>query len=193
MGTMRTFFTFILTSSSLLGQSGPIFGQFVPQKLARFLNLSEAQTRQLVDQLDQYGLVVSEVQRRMNQLYEEVVVETSQPQPRAAELGVRYVEIEMTCRRAIDEHKRLRERNLAVLNASQKERLKLLSDALKLLPEIGEAQYMALMDGQPYFGLMGELPQVEETGGCSVMPQAGYGSGVGPGTAMLRRLPRQPR
>lgn len=192
---MKALFLVILTTLPLFAQSGPIFENSVPRRLVQFLNLTEGQTAQIAGQMTQYQSLLADVLERMDKLYEEVVAETARPQPRAAELGMRYVEIELTCRRGLEEYKRLRERNLSVLTAAQKERLKVLSDALTLLPEIGQAQYVRLLDEVPYVGLIEEAPQIEGTGGCSVRPVYGTipSDSRTPGTIMLPRMVRQSR
>ncbi len=62
-------------------------------------------------------------------------------------LGIRYAEIESICRDMKDRATEYKARNLGVLNPDQKAKLKVLDDAIALLPVISEAQYGNLLGG----------------------------------------------
>ncbi|MBS1827951.1 MAG: hypothetical protein JST93_21765 [Acidobacteria bacterium] len=159
---------FILAlNSAAFAQPGPE----IP-RLRQFLNLTEAQYQQLTDNFNQYGLIAAQAYDRMDRLYSEIVEETARTQPRPAELGMRYVDIELTCRQTVEELARLKARNLALLTTAQKGRLQILLDAIKLVPEIGEAQDALLIDGDPvYFGgYFPSTPTPEPGGSCSLRP-----------------------
>src|SRR5258706_5939803 len=76
-----------------------------------------------------------------------MVDETTKEQLDPNGLGIRYAEIEGICREMRDRANEYYTRNVAVLNADQKTKLKVLEDALKLAPVISEAQYGNLIGG----------------------------------------------
>ncbi|MBI4906033.1 MAG: hypothetical protein HY820_20535 [Acidobacteria bacterium] len=93
-------------------------------------------------------------------LREEIDKEIVRDSPDPAEVGVRRVEIENTCRAILKEQGSLYERNLAVLTPAQKDKLKTLQAGMATVQTIVSAQSAGLMQTPPYVQV---LPEVQLT------------------------------
>jgi hypothetical protein len=124
------------------------------QQLRVYLGLTDTQVSQLLQNLNDYGRLVSQRQERMYQVQSEIRDETAKSPLDPAALGIRYAEIETICRNVRDEAGATQTRNLTVLTDAQKVKLKALDDAYKLLPVINEAQNAGLLSPPgPYAGI----------------------------------------
>lgn len=167
----------LLLSSALSAQAPPTF---FPQwfDLKQYLQLTDAQYVKLLDNQTQYQRIVSNHQRRMGQLQNEIGIETARERPDPTELGTRYAEIEMICRQVGNEAKQLRTQNLSLLTEPQKTRLKALEDALKLMPIVSQAQSASLLEGPVPFG---SVPTWVERSGDFAPPIGGRIDGIAGG------------
>ncbi len=115
------------------------------EQLRQFLQLTDSQLQSILTNNGEYNRFVQEKQARIWQVQVEIREETAREPLDPPALGIRYAEIEALCREMKDRADRLRTKNVDLLNADQKTKLKILEDALKLAPVVAEAQYGNLM------------------------------------------------
>jgi hypothetical protein len=155
-------FSLVLTTFSGSAQVGiPVPAPLPPvrlppaialQQLRAYLGLTDTQASQLLQNLDDYGRLVSLRQQRMFQVQSEIRDETAKSPLDPAALGIRYAEIETICRNVRDESAATQTRNLTMLTDAQKVKLKALDDAYKLMPVINEAQNVGLLSPPGPYG-----------------------------------------
>jgi hypothetical protein len=120
-------------------------------QMKAYLGLTDAQLTQITVNLNQYSQLVVQRQQRMLQVQGEIQQETAKSPLDPAALGIRYAEVETICRNVKDEAIAAQTRNLAILTDAQKEKLKVLQDAYKLLPVILEAQNAGVLAPPPQY------------------------------------------
>jgi hypothetical protein len=108
--------------------------------LQQHLELTNAQLFGLLSNAQEYNRIVAERQPRLRQVQNELLDETMKPDLDPQALAARYLEIELICREIKDAAMALRTRNLDLLTAAQKTKLKAIEDALKMMPLIAETQ-----------------------------------------------------
>ena len=121
------------------------------QDLKQYLGLTESQYQGLLSNQSSYQTFVLSKQRRVAQVNAEIAAETARENLDAMSLGLRYLELEVTCREVTDAFGKLRTQNLALLNDAQKVKLKVLEDALKLSSTIQQAQQVNLVNNSDSF------------------------------------------
>ncbi len=114
-------------------------------QVQQFLGLSDSQLQTILANNDFYNQFSSEKQSRNQQVQTEIADETGKSPLDPHALGIRYAEIETICREMKDKAASSQQQNISVLNDAQKSKLNVLSDALKLVPIISEAQNGNLM------------------------------------------------
>jgi hypothetical protein len=142
---------FIL-AAVLLVIASPAWAQTTPARqplaqLKRYLQLTDAQVQAVLDNNDDYNRWFSEKQAHIRQVQREILEETAREPVDSNALGIRYADIEATCREIRDEAAAYRTKNGDILTDAQRARLKTLEDALKLAPMISEAQSGNLLGG----------------------------------------------
>ena len=150
-------------------------------QVKEFLQLSDSQVQSILTNNNEYGRWVSGKQSRILQVQTEIAQETAKPNLDSMALGVRYTEVELICRDLRQQSPVYQKKNTDVLTDSQKAKLKVLEDALKLAPVIAEAQNGNLMGGSsPY-----------STGYASFLlgTPASFGSVIGPVSGCYFQLP----
>lgn len=115
-------------------------------ELKQFLELTDAQYAQVVQNLEQHRRTLASYEQRLEELRRDIAVETAREHPSATELGTRYVEVEINCRLMTEEGSKVLARNQALLTAAQKTKLQVLVDAIKLMPMIAQAQQTSLLE-----------------------------------------------
>lgn len=137
-----------LLLSAARGQLRPI------PTLQQYLELADSQVQAILRNNDDYNHYAQEKQRRMAQVQREIAEETAKEWLDSAALGIRYAEIEVHCRQLKEEAEKILRNNLDVLNDAQKAKLKVLEEAMKLMPAISEAEWTNLLgtyQRPPYF------------------------------------------
>ena len=127
-------------------QLGPTFYQTLGQ-VKEFLQLSDSQVQSIFTNNDEYGRWALGKQSRIRQVQTEIAQETVKQNLDPMALGVRYTEIELICRDIRQQVPVYLKKNTDVLTESQKAKLKVLEDAVKLAPVISEAQNGNLISG----------------------------------------------
>lgn len=115
-------------------------GQSLPEQLKVYLGLTPAQVTQWELNLNDFQKLLNDRERTISQLQSSINVERNRPQLDSATIGIEYAQIELTCRNLRDESLALQDRTMALLDASQKAKLKALDDAAKLMPLFSQAQ-----------------------------------------------------
>jgi len=118
-------------------------------ELKQFLELTDGQYGQIIQNLEEYRRTLTSYERRVDELRRDIAVETAREHPSSTELGTRYVEVEINCRLMTEEGAKLRAGNQALLTAAQKTKLQVLLDAIKLMPLVGQAQEVSLVEATP--------------------------------------------
>jgi hypothetical protein len=134
----------VLFTAPAWAQSNPWFYQPLGQ-LKDFLQLSDSQLQTILSNNDAYNRFASAKQSRISQVQREIASETAKDILDPMALGVRYAEIEATCRGMKDQAIAYQKKNVDVLTDPQKAKLQLLQDAMKLAPVISDAQSGNLM------------------------------------------------
>src|ERR1043165_4086346 len=130
--------TLILFATSTWAQS-----QWFYQPLAQikeFLQLSDSQLQTILTNNDSYNQFASSKQNRLSQLTTEIAAETAKDPLDPMALGIRYAEIETTCREMKNQVVTYQKRNTDILTDQQRAKLQVLQDAIKLAPVISDAQ-----------------------------------------------------
>lgn len=109
-------------------------------QLRTYLQLTDTQAAQILANNDEYNRWTSEKQVRVYQVQTEIALETAKSPLDPNALGIRYAEIETICREIHARASEYRTKNLNVLTAEQKAKLKVLEDAMNLAPIIADAQ-----------------------------------------------------
>jgi hypothetical protein len=128
----------LLFAASALAQPNRWFDALA--QLRQFLALSDSQLQTILANNDDYNRWSMEKQNRVRQVQAEIAGETAREPLDPYALGIRYAEIETICRQMKDRAAEDRAKNLAILAGPQKEKLKVLEDAVALAPVISEAQ-----------------------------------------------------
>ena len=125
-------------------------------QLRQFLALSDSQVEAILKNNRDQTLWTIEKQRRISQVQFEISMETAKETVDPLALGIRYAEIEATCREIRSQSDSALKKNSEVLTEQQKAKLKILEEAIKLAPVIAEAQAANLLD--PSIGSLPSLP-----------------------------------
>lgn len=136
--------TLFLFGNLVWGQSNPWFDYNPLAQVKEFLQLSDSQLQTILTNNEEYNRWSMEKQNRMRQVQSEIADETARAPLDPSALGIRYAEIESICREMKSRATEYRTRNLDVLNAEQKTKMKVLDDAMRLASTITEAQYANL-------------------------------------------------
>lgn len=116
-------------------------------RLSPFLQLTNEQALALLRASYEFNRRVFDRSRRISQVQQELVDETNRSPLDPLALGQRYAELETICREIDQDSRTVREQQVQALTAAQRERLKVLEDAVALMSTVGEAQYARLMAG----------------------------------------------
>jgi hypothetical protein len=141
---MKSSFVIVLFSAACALAQPPRGFDALPET-RQFLQLTDSQVQAIVSNNDAYNRWSGEKQSRIRQVQIELAEETARQALDPAALGMRYAEIETICREMKERVGEYRARNLNVLTADQKTRLKVLEDAIKLAAAISEAQWSNLI------------------------------------------------
>lgn len=135
-----------------------------PTALRLYLELTGAQEETIRNLNGDYNRLAATKMRRASQVQQEIMEETAKEPLDPMALGIRYAEIESIRRQLAQEQSRLRGRLQEALTPAQRAKLKILEDALRLLPLYSEAVGVNLL---------------EWPAGLGVMPIGGAGAPVG--------------
>jgi hypothetical protein len=159
--------TLLLIAASTWAQSNPWFYQPLAQ-VKDFLQLSDAQLQTILTNNGDYNQFAMTKQTRISQLQSEIAAETAKDTLDPMALGVRYVEIETTCREMKDQAVAYQQKNTGVLTDPQKAKLQVLQDAVKLAPVISDAQSGNLIGASTYAPLFFTSTSVGTTSGSVI-------------------------
>ena len=109
-------------------------------QLRQFLGLTDSQVTAVLQSNSEYNTFSLQQQRQIQNAQSQISVETGKDQIDPIALGTLYSGIESACRELRDRATASQKQNLAALTDAQKAKLNTLSDALKLIPIISEAQ-----------------------------------------------------
>lgn len=142
----------LLLLVSAIGSMAQGGGDDLPDELVSYLELSDAQRRQITQINSGFDRFYSTNLDRVYTVQSEIVRETSKSSPDPMVLGVRYLDLEMLRRDLIAEQRRTVEAVQAVLTAGQKQKLVVLEEVLRLQDTAWSAStYNLLQD--PDFGM----------------------------------------
>ncbi|HWB95986.1 MAG TPA: hypothetical protein VG672_04770 [Bryobacteraceae bacterium] len=142
----------VLAAAALVG--GGAWAQSLPlpitvqppiSQVKEYLQLTDAQVQSITQNNEEYTRWFIPKQSRIYQVQSELTVETAKDPLDPSALGIRYAEIEMICRQMKTQAADTQTKNVAVLNDAQKTKLAGLTDVLKLLPILAEAQLVNLL------------------------------------------------
>jgi hypothetical protein len=174
--------TLLFIGASAWAQSIPV--NYVPLgQVKEFLQLSDAQLQTILTNNDEHNRWIYDNQTRIWQVQTEIAQETAKSPLDPNALGIRYAEVETICLEMKDKVNEYRTRNLDVLAQDQKARLKVLEDAIKLLPVISEAESGNLMGGGSY------APRFFTGGSGSTIIGTLVGGLIGPASGCSLSLP----
>ena len=112
-----------------------IWAQSIDGALLRYLQLSEQQAQEIMANAARFAAEQKPIYERVNTLNREIESETRRAAPDKGALGTRYREIELLCRDSETPRRGLYERQMALLSASQRERMQAIegSDQMAVL------------------------------------------------------------
>lgn len=125
-----------------------------PTALRLYLELTSTQEETIRNLNADYNRLAATKMRRANQVQQEIIEETAKEPLDPMALGLRYAEIESIRRQLAQELERTRAKVRAALTEPQRGKLKILEDALKLLPLYSEAVGVNLLEWSVGFGVM---------------------------------------
>ncbi|MEP7363703.1 MAG: hypothetical protein ABI972_10640 [Acidobacteriota bacterium] len=166
--------------------AGAVWGQAIPSCPLSALDFylgfdcASAQRRAIRNNNSDHEAWRQLKERRINQVKGEIDEETKRSPLDPTALGLRYAEVEAICREIDEREVRLVKVNRDVLNESQKTKLAVLEEALKLMPIAEEASGINLLvaNSQPStltdrFSRLGILvPGTQRTGACAPAARA---------------------
>ena len=117
----------------------------ISPELKDFLQLTESQAEDITRLNQGYDTLLQQKYERLYQVQREIDQAIREPVPDTTAVGLGYVELESIRRGLNEELGRIRTAGRALLNDSQKARLKLLEDALALQPMVMDAQCASLL------------------------------------------------
>ena len=127
-------------------------GDDLPDELVSYLELSDAQRRQITQINSGFDRSYYATLERAYSIESEIVDETRKPKPDAMALGLRYLDLEMLRRDLTAEQSRTVEAVQAVLTAAQKQKLATLEAVLQLETTAWSATRHNLLP-DPEFGM----------------------------------------
>jgi len=130
-------------AASSWAQSLPSLYQPLAQ-VRTFLQLSDAQLQAILSNNGDCNQLA-----QTKQAQSEIAIETAKDMIDPMALGVRYAEIETTCRDLKTQATAYQTKNIAVLADPQKAKLQVLQDALNLAPVISDAESGNLIGSSP--------------------------------------------
>jgi hypothetical protein len=140
-------------------------------QLQQFLSLTDDQVKAILQNNSDYSTFTFQQQQQIQQAQFQIALETAKPQLDPMTIGMLYVGIETSCRSLRDKAATTQQQNVSVLTDSQKAKLNMLNDAIKLSPTIFEAESANLL-GSP-----GASPFFFSTGFFSNFIISGFTSG----------------
>jgi hypothetical protein len=108
--------------------------------LRQFLGLTDAQVSVILKENSDYNTFSFQQQRQIQNAQSQIAVETAKDQLDPMALGTLYAGIESACRELRDRAATSQKQNLSILTDAQKAKLNTLTDAIKVIPIISEAQ-----------------------------------------------------
>ncbi len=135
-------------------------------QLVRYLELTPQQGLDLVRINAELQRFLSQKQLRVVQVRQEIVEETRRETVDPMALGLRYAELEAICREARARDSQTMRSARAILQPPQLEKLKVLEQAVALLPVAGEAAEAHLLGGNAGVGVRLLMPADRLLPGC---------------------------
>lgn len=150
---MKQLWFLAVSLTSLWAQPGIPLPFPIPfRELEQYLQLTREQSDRIASNNQAFYRWSAERQQRSAQVALEIEQETKASPLDPGALGIRYAEVETIRREISEREKKLREDNLTVLNEAQKTRLKALEEAVKLMPVVGQARGLKLLEDECSFG-----------------------------------------
>jgi hypothetical protein len=109
-------------------------------EVQQFLGLSDDQVKAILQNNGDYNTFASQQQQRISLAQGQILVETAKNSLDPMAIGALYAGIETACRDLFDRAATSQKRNLSILTDSQRTKLNVLDDAIKLAPIISQAQ-----------------------------------------------------
>jgi hypothetical protein len=137
---------------SALSQTTPVPAQPLSQ-VQQYLGLSDDQVKTILQNNSGYDTFSFQQQQQIQQAQIQIAAETAKAQLDPMALGMLYAAIETSCRGLRDKAAAAQQQNISVLTDTQKAKLNVLNDAIKLGPTISEAESGNLLGsaGSPPF------------------------------------------
>ncbi|MDZ4797595.1 MAG: hypothetical protein SGI92_05490 [Bryobacteraceae bacterium] len=179
---IRASLLLLLSAAGLMAQ---FVGDFLPERLVTYLEITDAQRRQIVQINAGFERFRGVKQERSSHVQVEIDREIREPNPDAMALGLRYRELE-AIRREIDaEQVRTVDTIQALLTAVQKTKLAALQEVLRMQPTACDAVTHRLMAPAPLPpGNVIPANRVSPTFGAVLIPFSSNG-GCGSGSSVF--------
>ena len=116
-------------------------------QLTQYFGFSTTQVGKIQSLNAAFQLYLGIKYARVNQVQQELTIETAKTALDPMALGIRYEELELICREAKNTQAELVKNVQAVLTPAQQPKWQVLQDAFKLMPVIQEAQQANLLPG----------------------------------------------
>jgi hypothetical protein len=141
-------------------------------QVREFLGLTDVQVSAILQNNSLYNRFSFEQQAQIRNAQAQIAVETAKDQLDPMALGTLYAGIESACRELRDKATSSQQQNISVLTDAQKAKLNMLSDAMKLIPTISEAQFGNLLEsaGSPPYAFTTSSSFVSTPSGFSGVP-----------------------
>jgi hypothetical protein len=123
-------------------------------QLQQFLSLTDDQVKAILQNNSDYNTFTFQQEQQIQQSQIQIALETAKPQLDPMALGLLYAGIETSCRSLRDKAAATQQQNVSVLTDSQKAKLNMLNDAIKLSPTISAAESANLLGStgaSPFF------------------------------------------
>src|SRR5216683_6635917 len=141
---MKTFVATLVLSPllafSVWSQPTPLPPQQALPQVRQFLGLTDDQVSAIIQNNNDYNSFSFQEQRQIQNAQSQIAVEIAKDQIDPLALGTLYAGIESACRDLRDKAATSQKQNISILTDLQKAKLNMLSDAMKLIPIISEAQ-----------------------------------------------------
>jgi hypothetical protein len=117
-------------------------------QVQQFLGLTDNQVKTILQNNSDYNTFSFQQQRLIQNAQAQIAIETAKDQVDPMALGTLYAGIESACRDLRNKASASQMQNISILTDTQKAKLNVLNDAMKLAPTISEAQSANLL-GSP--------------------------------------------
>jgi hypothetical protein len=109
-------------------------------QVRQYLDLTDSQVTAILQNNSDYNIFSFQQQRQIQNAQSQIAIETAKDPLDPMAIGTLYAGIESACRDLRNKAAASQTQNISILTDAQKAKLSVLSDAMKLIPTISEAQ-----------------------------------------------------